>query len=91
MVHTEIAGNDARIARQPGPGEAVVVTRYGKPQFVVLRWEDFAPLETLIDEFLAAPPYELGASDTAVRAAALDREPEGDDFDFDGLADALGR
>jgi hypothetical protein len=89
MQHTEIPSNDARLSRQPEPGEAVVITRYGKPAYVVLRWDDFMPLETLIDQYLAEPPYELNASDVAVRAQAVDEQPEGADFDYASLADAL--
>ena len=90
MRHSEIPSNDARLARQPKAGEAVVITRYGKPELVVLRWDDFAPLEHLIDQYLTEPPYELGASDLAVRAQRVDERPEGADFDYAGLADALG-
>lgn len=90
MVHTEIAANDVRLAEQPAAGEAVVITRYGKPEYVVLRWEDFMPIEKLIDEYLVHPPFELEASDLAVRAAAVDREPEGKAFEYDSLARALG-
>ena len=50
MQHIEIPSNDARLSRQPQGGEAVVITRYGKPELVVLRWEDFMPLESLIDQ-----------------------------------------
>ncbi len=56
----------------------------------MLRWDDFAPVERLIDRYLAAPPYELGASDLAVRAQAVDAPPEGADFDYASLAEALG-
>jgi hypothetical protein len=91
MLHTEIPANDARLTHQPGPGEAVVITRYGKPELVVLRWDDFTPLEALIDQYLAEAPYELGASDLAVRAQTIDEQPEGADFDYAGLANALGR
>jgi hypothetical protein len=90
MLHTEIPANDARLSRQPGPGEAVVITRYGKPELVVLRFDDFRPLEGLIDQYLAAPPYELGASELAIRAQPIDEQPEGADFDYAGLASALG-
>jgi hypothetical protein len=90
MLHTEIPANDARISHQPGQGEAVVITRYGKPEFVVLRWEDFTPLEALIDRYLAEPPYDLSASDLAVRTPNIDERPEGADFDYAGLANALG-
>lgn len=90
MLHTEIAANEARLSRQPNPGEAVVITRYGKPELVVLRWDDFTPLEALINRYLAEPPYELTASEVAIRAQALDEQPEGADFDYAGLADALG-
>lgn len=89
MEHTEIPANDARLSRQPDPGEAVVITRYGKPELVVLRWEDFMPIESLIDHYLAQPPYELTASELAVRAQAIDEQPEADDFDYTGLTDAL--
>lgn len=89
MRHIEIPANDTRLARQPETGEALVVTRYGKPELVVLRWEDFEPLEALIDRYLAAVPYDVSASDLAVRAEAIEREPEGDDFDFDGLSRAI--
>lgn len=89
MLHTEIPANDARLSQQPGPGEAVVITRYGKPELVVLRWEDFTPLEALIDRCLAEPPYELSASDLAVRAQNIDERPEGADFDYASLANAL--
>lgn len=91
MVHTEIPSNNARLSEHPGVGEAVVITRYGAPEFVVLRWDDFAPVERLIDQYLVSPSYELEASDLAVRAAAVDAAPEGDDFDFAGLQDALDR
>jgi hypothetical protein len=90
MLHTEIPANDARLSQQPGPGEAVVITRYGKPELVVLRWSDFTPLEALIDRYLAEPPYELSASELAVRTRAVDARPEGADFDYAGLANALG-
>ncbi len=90
MLHTEIPANDARLSHQPGPGEAVVITRYGKPELVVLRWDDFTPLEALIDQYLAEPPYELSASDLAVRAQVIDEQPEGAEFDYAGLANALG-
>ncbi len=90
MLHTEIPANDARLSRQPGPGEAVVITRYGTPELVVLRWDDFAPLENLIDRYLAEPPHELGASALAIRAQTVDQRPEGADFDYSGLAHALG-
>lgn len=90
VLHTEIPANDARLSHQPGPGEAVVITRYGKPQLVVLRWDDFTPFESLIDRYLAEPPYELGASNLAVAAQAIDEQPEGTDFDYASLADALG-
>ena len=89
MRHIEIPANDTRLTRQPQAGEAVVITRYGKPDLVVLRWEDFDALEALIDRYLTEPPYDVTASDLAVRAEAIDREPEGDDFDFDSLAKAL--
>jgi hypothetical protein len=89
MQHREAKANDVRISTQPRRGEVVVITRYGKPEHVVLRWEDFAPLEALIDQYLSQPPYELEASDLATRAAAIDRQPEGDDFDFAGLAASL--
>lgn len=89
MQHIEIPSNDARISTPPNRGEAVVITRYGKPEHVVLRWEDFAPLEALIDQYLSRPPYELEASELATRAAAIDRQPEGDDYDFAGLAASL--
>ncbi len=89
MLHTEIASNDARLSRQPDPGEAVIITRYGKPELVVLRWDDFTPLEALIDRYLAEPPYDLTASELAIRAQALEERPEGADFDYAGLADAL--
>jgi hypothetical protein len=90
VLHTEIPANDARLSRQPGPGEAVVITRYGTPELVVLRWDDFMPLENLIDQYLAEPPHELGASALAVRAQAIDEQPEGVGFDYSGLANALG-
>lgn len=90
MQHIEIPSNDARLSRQPQGGEAVVITRYGKPELVVLRWEDFMPLESLIDQYLTEPPYELTASALAVRAQAVDEQPEGEDFDYAGLSDALG-
>jgi hypothetical protein len=90
VLHTEIPANDARLSRQPGPGEAVVITRYGRPELVVLRWDDFTPFESLIDEYLAEPPYELSASALAVRAQAVDEQPEGPDFDYASLANALG-
>ena len=67
-----------------------MITRYGTPELVVLRWEDFMPLENLIDRYLAEPPYELGASALAVRAQAIDEQPEGGDFDYAGLSGALG-
>lgn len=89
MVHTEIAANDARLAEHPAAGQAVVITRYGKPEYVVLRWEDFMPIEKLIDAYLVNPPFELQASDLAVRAAAIDRQPEGDDYEFESLARAM--
>jgi hypothetical protein len=56
----------------------------------VLRWDDFTAFESLIDEYLAEPPYELSASDLAVRAQAVDEQPEGAGFDYASLADALG-
>lgn len=90
VLHTEIPANDARLSRQPGPGEAVVITRYGTPELVVLRWDDFMPLENLIDQYLAEPPHELGASALAVRAQTIDDQLEGVDFDYSGLANALG-
>ena len=90
MLHTQIRSNDARLARQPGAGEAVVITRYGKPEFVVLRWDDFAPLESVIDRYLQNSPYDLAASDLAVRASEIDEQPEGSEFDYAGLAHALG-
>lgn len=89
MVRTEIRANEARLAEHPGPGEAVVITRYGKPEYVVLRWEDFMPIEQLIDQYLVKPPFELQATDLAVRAAQIDAEPEGDDFDYESLEAAL--
>lgn len=91
MLHTEIPANDARLARQPGPGEAVVITRYGKPELVVLRFEDFKPLESLIDHYLAEPPYELRATELAIRAQSIDEQPEGADFDYASLASALAQ
>lgn len=36
-----------------------------------------------------APPYELIASELAVRALVVDEQPEGEDFDYSSLADAL--
>lgn len=89
MRQIEIPANDTRLTRQPQAGEAVVITRYGKPDLVVLRWEDFDALEALIDRYLTEPPYDVTASDLAVRAAALDEEPEGDDVDYESLARAL--
>jgi hypothetical protein len=67
-----------------------VITRYGRPEHVVLRWDDFAPLEALIDRYLAEPPYELVASDLAVRAQAIDEQSDGAGFDYASLASALG-
>jgi hypothetical protein len=89
MVRTEIPANDVRIPAHPDQGEVVVITRYGKPEYAVLRWEDFMPIEQLIDQYLVNPPYDLEASDLAVRADEIGEAPEGDDFDFSGLADAL--
>lgn len=89
MVHTDVAANDVRLPITPAPGEAVVITRYGKPEYAVVRWKDFEPMERLIDHYLTKPPYDLEASDLAIRAAAVDRQPDGDDFDYSGLAEAL--
>ena len=86
----EITSTETRLARQPGPGEAVIITRYGKPEFVVLRWEDFASFEALLDRYLASPPHDLVASDLAVRAEEIDALPEGDEFDYESLGQALG-
>jgi hypothetical protein len=48
---------------------------------VVLRWDDFVPLEQLIDQYPSRPPYELEASDLAVRAPAVEQSPKGDGYD----------
>jgi PHD/YefM family antitoxin component YafN of YafNO toxin-antitoxin module len=90
MRRIEITSNETRLARQPGPSEAVVITRYGKPEFVVLRWEDFASFEALLDRYLTHPPHDLVASDLAVRAEQVDDRAEADDVDFDSLGKALG-
>lgn len=89
MRRVEIPANDTRLTRQPQAGEAVVITRYGKPELVVLRWEDFDALEALIDRYITEPPYDVTASDLAVRAEAIDEEPEGNDFDYESLERAL--
>lgn len=91
MQHTAVPANDVRLPVAPEPGVAVVITRYGKPEYALLRWEDFEPMEHLIDQYLVKPPFELEASELAVRASAIDREPDGEDFDYASLAEALAQ
>lgn len=92
MLTDSIPANDVRVP-EPKRGRAVLVTRYGdaRVKAVILHPDDFATVEALVDAYAASPPSELELSEVALRGHALtDARESDDDYDYDGLAAALG-
>jgi hypothetical protein len=46
-------------------------------------------IDRLLAQYPQPAPFDVTASDLAVRAEAIDREPEGEAFDYASLAAAL--
>lgn len=91
VLSEDIPANDVRLP-EPVAGTALRVTRYGQVRAVVVHPEDFDIIETLIDAYRARPPVEPTLSDTELRAhAATDAHETTDDYDYHGLAAALGQ
>jgi hypothetical protein len=71
----KIAGNEVRVP-DPKPGEATVISRYGKERAIVIHPTDFTRLNEL-DELLstAAALEPIALNDEAIRAHAEEGTP----------------
>ena len=72
------------------PGRGKLVTHHGRPYAVVLAWEDYEPVSTLIDAYREHRPSELDLTDRELAAHAVTESVEPDsDADVAALRDAL--
>lgn len=86
-MHTRVvAANEVRIP-EPGPGEVIVVERYGKPYAAVIDADMLELLKRLVAMFGEQPPAELSLGDVALRVHRSSEAGEDvEEFDFDLLA-----
>jgi len=75
LIARNVSGNEVRVP-DPVPGEATVISRYGKERAIVLHPADFNrlnELERLVVEAATLEPIEL--SEEAIRAHAEEGTP----------------
>lgn len=85
-----ISGNEVRVP-DPKPGEATVISRYGKERAIVIHPSDFTrlnQLEELLADAAALEPIAL--SDEAIRAHAEEGAPGAPITDPALLAELFG-
>lgn len=90
LTARKISGNEVRVP-DPKPGEATVISRYGKERAIVLHPADFTRLNEL-EELLtvAAALKPIALSDEAIKAHAEEGAPGEPIIDPAVLAELFG-